>query len=148
MRCHHWIFNTCNIQETIDSFACGLYISSFFLTNMNSFCWQKCWLRLKLFLLLDLLSTFRSVHTLIFTYMCLVLLLAYMSFEELANFSREKESVAFLTGHLFTFLLVLSLICLVTQILMCENQSTWRLKIQLRMIVAALLKTKCNDCFV
>lgn len=74
MRCHHWIFNTCNIQETIDSFACGLYISSFFLTNMNSFCWQKCWLRLKLFLLLDLLSTFRSVHTLIFTYVpCIVI---------------------------------------------------------------------------
>ena len=40
--------------------------------------------------------------------MCLVLLLAYMSFEELANFSREKESVAFVTGRLFSFLLVLS----------------------------------------
>ena len=36
----------------------------------------------------------------------------------------EKRSVAFVTGHLFTFLVVLSLICLVTtQILICENQT-------------------------
>ena len=35
--------------------------------------------------------------------MCLVLLLAYMSFEELANFSREKENVTFVTGRLFYF---------------------------------------------
>ena len=38
--------------------------------------------------------------------------------EEPANFYREKRSVAFVTGHLFTF------ICLVTpQILICENQT-------------------------
>ena len=43
--------------------------------------------------------------------------------EEPANFYREKRSVAFVTGHLFTFLMVLSLICLVTtQILVSENR--------------------------
>ena len=44
---------------------------------------------------------------------------------EPANFYREKRrSVAFVTGHLFTFLMVLSLICLVTtQILICEHQT-------------------------
>ena len=35
-----------------------------------------------------------------------------------------------------------------TQILMRENQIKWRLEILLRTIVAALLKTKCNDRFV
>ena len=40
------------------------------------------------------------------------------------NFCRGKRSVAFVTGHLVPFLVVLSLICLVTtQILMCENQT-------------------------
>ena len=44
---------------------------------------------------------------------------------ELANFYREKRrSVAFVTGHLFTFLIVLSIVCLATmQILICENQT-------------------------
>ena len=52
---------------------------------------------------------------------------------------------AFLWGRAFTFLVVLSLICLVTtQILICENQTIWKLEILLRTIVAALLKTKCN----
>ena len=47
------------------------------------------------------------------------------------------------------FLVVLSLICLVTmQILICENQTKWGLEILLRTIVAALLKTKCNGRFV
>ena len=147
MRCHHLIFNTCNIQETIDSFACGLYISSFFLTNMNSFCWQKCWLRLKLFLLLDLLSTFRSVHTLIFTYVpCIVIGLHV--FWGTGKFFKGKGKCYFCDWPFVLLFCWFYLICLVTQILTCENQSTWRLKIQLRMIVAALLKTKCNDCFV
>ena len=97
MRCHYRIFNTCNIRETIDSFACGPYVSSFW----------PIW-----------------VH---FVGWC----------------------VAFVTGHLFTFLVVLSLICLVTtQILICENQTIWSLEILLRTIVAALLKTKCNGRFV
>ena len=53
------------------------------------------------------------------------------------------------TGHLFTFLVVLSLICLVTtQILICGNKTIWRLEILLRTIVAALLRTKCNGGFV
>ena len=69
---------------------------------------------------------------------------------ELANFYREKRrSVAFVTGHLFTFLMVLSLICLVTtQILICEHQTIWRLEILFRTIVAALLETKWNSRFV
>ena len=69
--------------------------------------------------------------------------------EETANFCREKRSVAFVTSHFFTFLVALSPICLVTtQQLICENQTIWRLKILLRMIVAALLITKCNGRFL
>ena len=59
------------------------------------------------------------------------------------------NSYTFVTGHLITFLVVLSLICLVTtQILISENQTILRLEILLRTIVAALLKTKCNGRFV
>ena len=66
-----------------------------------------------------------------------------------ANFCRIKRSVASLTGHWFTFLVVLSLICLVTtQIIICENYTIWRPEILLRTIVAALLKTKCSGRFV
>ena len=99
-----------------------------------------------MFLRLDTFSTFRSVHTLIFTYVpCIVTDLH----EEPANFHREKRSVAFVTSHLFTSLVVLSLISLVTkQILICENQIIWRLEILFRTIVAALLRTKCNGRFV
>ena len=50
-----------------------------------------------------------GVHTLIFPYVPYI-------HEEPANYYREK--------HLFTFLVVLSLICLViTQILICGNQT-------------------------
>ena len=66
-----------------------------------------------------------------------------------ANFYREKRRVAFVTSHLFTFLVVLSLICLVTtKILICGNQTILRLEILLRTIVTALLKTKYNGRFV
>ena len=60
-----------------------------------------------------------GMFTLIFTN------LSYIGLhKELANFYCGKRSVAFVTGHLFTFLVVLSLICLVTtQILICENQT-------------------------
>ena len=76
--------------------------------------------------------------------MCLILL-----HEEPENFYKEKRSVAFVTGHLFTFLVVFSLIGLVTtQILICDNQIIRRLKILLRTIVAALLKTKTDGRFV
>ena len=113
---------------------------------MYSFCWQKYGPRPKLFLRLDIFSTFRGVHTLIFTYVPYIVIGLH---EEPANFYREKRSVAFVTGHLFTFLVVLSFICLVTtHILICENQTTWRLEILLRTIVAALLKTKCNGRFI
>ena len=55
--------------------------------------------------------------------------------EEPANYYREK--------HLFTFLVVLSLICLViTQILISGNQTIRGLEILIRAIVAGLLKTK------
>ena len=65
-------------------------------------------------------STFRGVQTLIFTYVPYIVIGLQ---EEPANFYREKRSVAFVTGHLFTFLVVSSLICLVTtQIIICENQ--------------------------
>ena len=54
-----------------------------------------------------------------------------------------------MNGHFFTFLVILSLICLVnTQILICENQTIWSLEILLSTIVTALLKTKCNGRFV
>ena len=47
------------------------------------------------------------------------------------------------------FLVVLFLICLVTtQILICVNQTIWRLEIILRTIVAAFSKTKYNGRFV
>ena len=117
-----------------------------FLSGMCLFCWQKCGPRPKLFLRLDIFSTFRGVHALIFIY---VLYIVIGLHEEPANFNREKRSVAFVTNRFFTFLEVLSLICLVTkQILICENQIIWRLEILLRAIVAALLKTKCNGRFV
>ena len=43
--------------------------------------------------------------------------IAIGALEEPANFYREKRSVAFVIGHLFTFLVVLFLICFSTQIL-------------------------------
>ena len=113
---------------------------------MCSFCWQKCGPRLKLFLQFEIFSTFRGVHTLIF--ICVLYIFIGLQ-EEPVNFYREKRSLTFVTGHLFTFLMVLSLICLVTtQILVSENQTIWKLKILLRTIEAALLITKCNDRFV
>ena len=68
-------------------------------------------IKLCLFLRLDIFSTFRGVHTLIFTY---VPYIAIGALEEPANFYREKRSVAFVIGHLFTFLVILFLICLAT----------------------------------
>ena len=104
-----------------------------FLTDICSLCWQKCEPGPKLFPRQDIFSTFSGVHTLNFI----------GPHEEPSNFYGEKRSVAFVTSHLFTFLVVLSLVCLVTtQILICENQTIWRLEILLRTIVTALLKTK------
>ena len=78
--------------------------------------------------------------------MCLILLLAYTRNRRIFV---GKNGVTFVTSLLFTFQVVLSLIWLVTtKILICENQTIWRLEILLRTIVAALLKTKCNVRFV
>ena len=80
--------------------------------------------------------------------MCLILLLVGFH-KEPANSYREKRSVAFVTGPLFTFLMVLSLIYLLTtQTIICENYTICRLEILLRTIVAAWLKTKCDGRFV
>ena len=77
--------------------------------------------------------------------MCLLLLLAYL--RNLQIFI--GQSVTFMTGHLFTFLVVLSLICSATmKILICENQTIWRLEIRLRKILATLLKANCRGHFV
>ena len=145
MRCHYWIFNTRNSRETIESFAGGPYVSSFqlicvYFVDKNADRDQNC--------SFDLIYFQRSgVYTLIFPYVPYIV--TGLVHGEPANFYREKRRVAFVTGHLFTFLVVLSLICLVTtQILICENQIIWRLEILLRTIVAALLKTKCNGHFV
>ena len=124
--------------------ARGLYVSHIFLTDMCLFCWQKCKPRPKLFLRLDIFSTFRGLHTPIFTYVPYIVICLH---EEAANFYREKGSVALVTGYLFTFLVVLSLIGLVnTQILICANQIIWRLEIISRTIVASLLKIKWQLC--
>ena len=54
---------------------------------------------------------FRGVDTLIFPYVPYIV--TGLVHEEPANFYREKRRVAFVTGHLFTCVVVLSLICLV-----------------------------------
>ena len=75
-----------------------------FLSDMCLFCWQKCGPRPKLFLRLDIFSTFRGVHTLIFPYVPYIVISLVR--EKPANFYRGKRRVAFVTGHLFTFLVV------------------------------------------
>ena len=139
MRCHYWIFNTRNIRETIDSFARG--IRTFHRFNRYADRDQNC--------SFDLIYFQRSgVYThWFFQYVPYIVI--GLVHEGPANFYREKRRVAFVTSHLFTFLVVLSLICLVTtKILICGNQTIWRLEILLRTIVAALLKTKYNGRFV
>ena len=134
------------MDATIEYLTCANFEKFIFLTDMCSFCWQKCEPRPKLFFWLDIFSTFRSVHTLIFTYVSYIVIGLH---EKPENIYREKRSVALVTGHLLTFLVVLSLVGLVTtQILICENQIIWRLEILLGTIVAALLKIKCNGRFV
>ena len=103
MRGHNWILNTRNIRETIDSFARGpLTFHLLILTDMCSFCWQKCVPRLKLFLrwIFNVPGcTHTDFHICALHCYCLT-----------ANFCRVKRSVASLTGHWFTFLVVLSFI--------------------------------------
>ena len=66
--CHHWILNVQYLRNNWQ-----LCMSCVYFVNK-----KKCGLRLKLFLWFDIFSTFRGVHPLVFTYMCLILLLAYM----------------------------------------------------------------------
>ena len=134
------------MAATIEYLTCAIFEKFIFLTDMCSFCWQKCEARPKLFFRLDIFSTFKSVHTLIFINVSYIVIDFY---EKPEDFYRKKRSVALVTGHLLTFLVVLSLVGLVTtQILICENQIIWRLEILLGTIVAALLKIKCNGRFV
>ena len=134
------------MDATIEYLTCAIFGNFIFLTDMCSFCRRKCEPRPKLFLRLDIFSMFRGVHTLIFTYVSYI---AIGLHEELEHFHREKRSVALVTGHSFTFSVVLSLVGLVTtQILTCENQIIRRLEIPLRTIVAALIKINCNGRFV
>ena len=106
--CHYRIFNLRNIRE-IHLFNRYVFI---LLTKMRT--------KTKTFFRLDIFSTFRRVHTLIFTYVSYIVIGLH---EKPENFYREKRSVALVTGHLSTFLVVLSLVGLVTtQILICENQ--------------------------
>ena len=71
-----------------------------FLSGMCLFCWQKCGPRPKLFLRLDIFSTFRGVHALIFIYVLYIFIGLH---EEPANFNREKRSVAFVTNRFLLF---------------------------------------------
>ena len=59
---------------------------------MCSFCRQECGPRPKLFLRLDIFSTFRSVHILIFSHVPYIVI--GLVREEPANFYREKRRVA------------------------------------------------------
>ena len=108
--CHHWILNVQYLRNNWQ-----LCMSCVYFVKKK----KKCGLRLKLFLWFDIFSTFRGVHPLIFTYVPYIVIGLH---EELANFYRKKQSIAFATGHLITFLVVLFLICLVTtQILTTKN---------------------------
>ena len=49
------------------------------------------------------------------TYRLIAVSIVISFHEKPANFYGEKRSVVFVTGHLFTFLVVLSLICLLTK---------------------------------
>ena len=132
--CHYWIFNLRNIRE-IHLFNRYVFI---FLTKMRT--------KTRTFL-----STWYifNVQKCTHTDFPLVSYIVIGFHEKPENFYREKPSVALVTGHLSTFLVVLSLVGLVTtQILICENQIRWRLEIILGTIVAALLKIKCNGRFV
>ena len=111
LTCHHWILNMCNIWKQLTALH---FMCSFHFVKK-----KKCGLRLRLFLWFDIFSTFRGAHPLIFTYVPYIVIGLH---EELANFYRKKQSIAFVTGHLITFLVVLFLICLVaTQILTIKN---------------------------
>ena len=123
-------------EKPWQSTALHVSVRFIFLTDMCSFCWQKCGPRPKLFLRLDIFSTFRGVHTLIFTYVPYIV----TDMRNRQIFMGKSEA---LLSWLAIRLVFLPLICLVTtQILISENQTMWKLEILLRTIVAASLKTK------
>ena len=108
---------------------------------MCSFCWQKCGPRPRLFLRLDILSTFKGTHTLIFTYVPYIVTSLH---DEPANSNREKRSVA------HAFVLPICLLFWWFYLL-----SVWWLGkycyVKIRLygtIVAALVRTKSNGRFV
>ena len=114
--CHYWMFNTYNIRETIDSFARGPYYHLFkryvfiLLTKMRTETKTvpSTWY---IFNVQGCTRTYFSI---------LPYIVIGLMHEGPANSYREKRRVAFVSGHLFTFLVVLSLICLMTtQILIC-----------------------------
>ena len=116
-------------ENAWQSTALHVSVRFIFLTDMCSFCWQKCGPRPKLFLRLDIFSTFRGVHTLIFTYVPYIV----TDMRDRRIFIGKSEA---LLSWLAIRLVFLPLICLVTtQILISENQTMWKLEI-------LLLKTK------
>ena len=116
-------------EKPKQSTALHVSVRFIFLTDMCSFCWQKCGPRPKLFLRLDIFSTFRGVHTLIFTYVPYII----TDMRNRRIFMGKSEA---LLSWLAIRLVFLPLICLVTtQILISENQTMWKLEI-------LLLKTK------
>ena len=123
MRYHYWIFNTRTVRDTFDSFARRHYVSSLWpicvhFVEKNANRDQNC--------SFNCIFNVQGCTQLIFTYVPYIVIGLH---EEPENLYKEKRSVAFVTGHLFTFLVVFSLIGLVTtQILICDNQIIWRLK--------------------
>ena len=66
------------MDATIKYLTCAIFEKFIFLTDIWSFFKQKCEPRPKLFLWIDIFSTFIGVHTLIFTCVDLIFLLVYM----------------------------------------------------------------------
>ena len=89
MRCHYGIFNTHNIRETIDSFACDPYVSSF-LTDMCSLCFQKCGPRQNPSFCLIYFQR-SGLYTHWFSHVCHILLLAYKGNRRI--FTRKSEAL-------------------------------------------------------
>ena len=116
--CQYWIINA---QYSRNNWQlCTLSVIIIFLTDICSFCWQKCGRGPKLFYRLDIFSTFRGVHTLIFT--CTSYYIAYIKDRRI--FIRKAKR-CFRDWPFTNFLVVLSFICLtVTKRLPCESQTS------------------------
>ena len=86
----------CKWNATIEYSTCATFEKFIFLTDMCSFCWQKCESRPKIFLRLDIFSTFRGVHREVSS-------IVIGLHEKPDNFYREKPSVALATGYCHFF---------------------------------------------